>query len=43
LVLIENTPIVTNSKDKSEFDYPKSDTETAQNIYDGSAGITTNF
>lgn len=41
--LDENTPIVTNSKDKSEFDYPKSDTETAQNTYDGSAGLTTNF
>ena len=33
--LDENSPIITNSKDKSEFDYPKSETETAQNTYDG--------
>ncbi len=41
--LDENRPIVTNSKDKSEFDYPKSETETAQNTYDGKAGLQTNF
>ncbi len=41
--LDENTPIVTNSKDKAEFDYPKSETETAQNTYDGEAGLKTSF
>lgn len=41
--LDENRPIVTNSKDKLEFDYPKSETETAQNTYDGKAGLKTNF
>ncbi len=41
--LDENSPIITNSKDKSEFDYPKSETETAQNTYDGEAGLKTSF
>ena len=37
--LNENSPIITSSKNKSEFDYPKSETETAQNTYDGGAGL----
>ena len=41
--LNENSPIITNSKDKSEFDYPKSETENVENTYDGKAGLTTNF
>ena len=41
--LDENSPIITNSKDKAEFDYPKSETETAQNTYDGKAGLKTSF
>ena len=41
--LDENSPIITNSKNKSEFDYPKSETETAQNTYDGEAGLKTSF
>lgn len=36
-------PVVTNSKNKSEFDYPKSETENAENNYDGTAGLKVNF
>ncbi len=38
--------VVTNSKDKKEFDYPKlesSDAENAENIYDGKAGLSLNL
>lgn len=36
-------PVVTNSKNKSEFDYPKSETENSENIYEGTAGLKVNF
>src|SRR5699024_10369597 len=41
-----NDTVVTNSKDKKEFDYPKLDSssaENAENIYDGEAGLKLNF
>lgn len=38
-----NEPVVTNSKNKSEFDYPKSETENAENDYNGTAGLKLNF
>lgn len=38
-----NEPVVTNSKNKSEFDYPKSESENAVNNYNGTAGLKTNF
>ncbi len=38
-----NEPVVTNSKGKAEFDYPKSDSENAENTYEGKAGLKTNF
>lgn len=41
--LNENSPIITNSKNKAEFDYPKSETENVENTYDGKAGLTANF
>ncbi len=38
-----NEPVVTNSKNKSEFDYPTSETENATNDYTGQAGLKLNF
>ena len=41
-----NDTVVTNSKDKKEFDYPILDSnsaENAENIYDGLAGLKLNF
>lgn len=38
-----NSTIVIDSKDKKEFDYPISDIENAENIYDGKAGLKLNF
>ena len=38
-----NNNIVTNSKNRKEFDYPVSTTTNAENIYDGSAGLNLNF
>lgn len=38
-----NESVVINSKSKSEFDYPKSEAENAVNVYDGQAGLETNF
>ena len=38
-----NNNIVTNSKNRKEFDYPISSTENAENVYDGSAGLSLNF
>lgn len=38
--------VVTNSKEKSEFDYPvldSNDAENAENVYDGEAGLSLNF
>ncbi len=36
-------PVVVNSKNKEEFDYPKSETENATNVYDGTAGLKVSF
>ena len=38
-----NNNIVTNSKNRNEFDYPISSTENAENVYDGDAGLSLNF
>lgn len=38
-----NEPVVTNSKSKSEFDYPTTETENASNTYQGNAGLKLNF
>ncbi len=38
-----NNNIVTNSKNRNEFDYPVSSTENAENVYDGDAGLSLNF
>ncbi len=41
-----NGPIVTHSKNKAEFDYPKLNSNTAENVkntYDGNAGLKLNF
>ena len=38
-----NNNIVTNSKNRKEFDYPVSTTTNAENIYDGPAGLNLNF
>ncbi len=38
-----NEPVVVNSKNKSEFDYPKSESENAVNVYDGQAGLKASF
>ena len=41
-----NDTVVTNSKNKKEFDYPILDSDTAdnaENIYDGKAGLKLNF
>ena len=41
--LLTNGTVVTNSKDKKEFDYPINETTNAENIYDGKAGLKLNF
>ena len=38
-----NNNIVTNSKNRKEFDYPISTTTNAENVYDGPAGLNLNF
>ncbi len=41
-----NDTVVTNSKDKKEFDYPIAEStkaENATNVYDGEAGLSLNF
>jgi len=38
-----NESVVTNSKNKTEFDYPKSESENEENIYDGNAGLELGF
>ena len=38
-----NNNIVTNSKNRKEFDYPASSTTNAENVYDGEAGLSLNF
>ena len=35
--------VVTNSKNRSEFDYPLTSTTNAENVYDGDAGLSLNF
>lgn len=35
--------IVTNSKNRKEFDYPASGTANAENVYEGDAGLSLNF
>ena len=35
--------IVTNSKNREEFDYPVSSVTNAENVYDGNAGLSLNF
>lgn len=38
-----NESVVTNSKTKSEYDYPTSETENTTYTYDGTAGLQLNF
>lgn len=38
-----NQNVVTNSKNKSEYDYPTSESENAENTYDGQAGLKLGF
>ena len=38
-----NNNIVTNSKNRKEFDYPASSTSNAENVYEGDAGLSLNF
>ena len=38
-----NNNVVTNSKNRKEFDYPASSTTNAENVYDGEAGLSLNF
>lgn len=38
-----NNNVVTNSKNRSEFDYPESSTTNAENVYAGNAGLSLNF
>ena len=38
-----NNNIVTNSKNRKEFDYPETSTENAENVYEGKAGLKLNF
>ena len=38
-----NNNVVTNSKNREEFDYPISSTTNAENVYDGEAGLSLNF
>ena len=38
-----NNNVVTNSKNRKEFDYPASSTTNAENVYEGDAGLSLNF
>ena len=38
-----NNNIVTNSKNRKEFDYPVSSTKNEENVYEGNAGLSLNF
>ena len=38
-----NNNVVTNSKNRKEFDYPITSTTNAENVYDGEAGLNLNF
>lgn len=38
-----NEPIVTNAKNKQEYDYPLTSTTSATNTYNGEAGLNLNF
>ena len=38
-----NNNIVTNSKNRKEFDYPESSISNAENVYSGEAGLSLNF
>ena len=38
-----NNTVVTNSKNKAEFDYPMLNSNTAENTYNGQAGLSLNF
>ena len=38
-----NEPIITNAKDKEEFDYPLTSTTSSTNVYNGLAGLKLNF
>lgn len=38
-----NNNIVTNSKNRQEFDYPVSSTKNEENVYEGNAGLSLNF
>ena len=38
-----NNNVVTNSKNRKEFDYPLTSTTHAENVYDGDAGLSLNF
>ena len=38
-----NNNVVTNSKNRKEFDYPITSTTNAENVYDGEAGLSLNF
>lgn len=38
-----NNNVVTNSKNRKEFDYPASSTTNAENVYGGKAGLNLNF
>ena len=41
--LYTNNTIMTNLKDKKEFDYPIDSTTNQENVYDGDAGLKLNF
>lgn len=38
-----NEPIITNAKNKAEYDYPINSLESSTNTYDGDAGLKLNF
>lgn len=38
-----NDPIITNAKNKAEYDYPINSLESSTNTYDGEAGLKLNF
>ena len=38
-----NEPIITNAKNKQEYDYPLTSTSSSTNIYNGEAGLKLNF
>ena len=38
-----NSPIITNAKNKQEFDYPITSTTSNTNVYDGEAGLDLSF